>query len=239
MEPMTLREAAVRSSRSVTTLRRYIRSGRLHAEKRSGRFGPEYFVTVRDLTDAGLDPENGSRSSALAVPRSGSDERPVSLSVQDRYRSIPEGVPLSLYQDLQMKHEQLLVQYGMVRAGGLRVMELQTELESRQRKLEDAELELKRLRERSGRESAELLKRLRAARHELEGRGLEIAALQEKVKALEMMTRNAVTNETIEKQFRQIRDQTRRVEEMNSRRKWTSDERRAPRRLPRTSQPDH
>lgn len=239
MEPMTLREAAVRSSRSVTTLRRYIRSGRLRAEKRCGRFGPEYFVTVRDLTDAGLDPENGNRSSALAASRPGPDRTTDAVAVRDRDRSIGEGVPLSLYQELQMKHEQLLVQYGMVRAGGLRVMELQTELESRQRKLDDAELELKRLRERLGHEGAELKKRLKAARHELEGRSLEIAALREKVKALEMMTRNAVTNETIEKQFRQILDQTRRVEEMKSRRKWTSDERRATRRPPRDRQPEH
>jgi len=239
MEHMTLREAALRSSRSVTTLRRYIRSGRLRAEKRCGRFGPEYFVTVRDLTDAGLDPEDGHHSHAIAARRPGPEETPGALALRNRDRSSPEGVPLSLYQDLQMKHEQLLVQYGMVRAGGLRVMELQTELENRQRRLDDAELELKRLRQRLAHENVEFKKRLEAARHELEGRGLEIAALQEKVKALEMITRNAVTNETIEKQFSQIREQTRRVEEMKSRRKWTTDERRAPRRLPPTHQPDH
>ena len=33
MDRMTLREAAEKTSRSITTLRRYIRSGRLHAEK--------------------------------------------------------------------------------------------------------------------------------------------------------------------------------------------------------------
>ena len=37
---------------------------------------------------------------------------------------------------------------------------------------------------------------------ELEGRGLEIAALREKIRGLEMLTRNAVTNETIERQVR-------------------------------------
>ena len=36
-----------------------------------------------------------------------------------------ETIPIRLFEDLQMKHEQLLVQYGMVRAGGLRAMELQ------------------------------------------------------------------------------------------------------------------
>jgi hypothetical protein len=239
MEPMTLREAAQRSSRSITTLRRYIRSGRLHAEKRQGRFGPEYFVTVRDLTDAGLDPENGARPGAIATRGAGPERAPTLPVQRERERLVPDNVPLALYEDLQMKHEQLLVQYGMVRAGGLRVMELQTELEKRQRRLEDAESESQRMRERHGREIAEFRKRLETARHELEGRSLEIAALQEKVKALEMMTRNAVTNETIEKQFRQIQDQARRVQEMKSRRKWTTGERTAVRRPPGTDTPDH
>jgi len=37
---MTLREAAERTDRSVTTLRRYIRNGRLRAEMREGRYDP-------------------------------------------------------------------------------------------------------------------------------------------------------------------------------------------------------
>jgi len=239
MEPMTLREAALRSSRSITTLRRYIRSGRLRAEKRHGRFGPEYFVTVRDLTDAGLDPDNGSRTTAIAPGRTAPEDAGPLAAVPGRERATLETVPLSLYLDLQMKHEQLLVQYGMVRAAGLRVMELQTELESRQRKLDETELEAKRLRERVGLIGAEHKAQLEAARRELEGRSLEIAALQEKVKALEMMTRNAVTNETIENQFRQIMDQSRRVEEMKARRKWSSDERAAVRQPERADSPDH
>lgn len=239
MEPMSLREAALRSSRSITTLRRYIRSGRLRAQKRRGRFGPEYFVTARDLIDAGLDPENGAANGAIATRHCASHLAPAGGVAPERTHLAPGSVPLSLYEDLQMKHEQLLVQYGMVRAGGLRVMELQTELEKRQRGLEDAESELRRLRERHGLELAEYKKRIEEARHELEGRSLEIAALQEKVKALEMMTRNAVTNETIEKQFRRIQDQTRRVEEMKSRRKWTSGERAALRQPPRTDPPNH
>ena len=53
-KPMTLREAAERTSRSITTLRRYIRAGRLRAEKRHGRFGPEYYVSAAELIQAGL-----------------------------------------------------------------------------------------------------------------------------------------------------------------------------------------
>jgi transposase len=48
MERLSLREAAERTARSVTTLRRYIRAGRLQAQKAPGRFGPEYFVTEED-----------------------------------------------------------------------------------------------------------------------------------------------------------------------------------------------
>ena len=46
MERMTLREAAGRTSRSVTTLRRYIRSGRLAAEKLVLRLATLVTVTV-------------------------------------------------------------------------------------------------------------------------------------------------------------------------------------------------
>src|SRR5262245_36346469 len=103
-EPMTLREAAERTDRSVTTLRRYIRSGRLRAEMREGRYGPEYFVSAQDLSEAGL----AARSTtALALA-------PASEALLDRLAR--ETVPAPLYQELQMKHEQLLVQYGMVRA---------------------------------------------------------------------------------------------------------------------------
>ncbi len=50
METMTLREAAKRTSRSVTTLRRYIRNGRLAARKRPGRFGGFEFFEACDAT---------------------------------------------------------------------------------------------------------------------------------------------------------------------------------------------
>jgi hypothetical protein len=239
MERMTLREAAERSSRSITTLRRYIRSGRLHAEKRSGRYGPEYYVSEQDLREAGLEPKEARRSTALASRSSAGTETALSTAQATAGRPFDDSVPLSLYQDLQMKHEQLLVQYGMVRAGGLRVMELQSELETRQKRLDETESQVSRLRQELKRGASALGKRLAEAQNELEGRNLEIAALQEKVRALEMMTRNAVTNETIEKQFDLIKDQTRRVEELKSRRKWTTGERVARRVTPRSHGHDH
>jgi len=239
MERMTLREAAERSSRSITTLRRYIRSGRLHAEKRYGRYGLEYFVSLQDLADAGLEPDAGNRAGTLAARSStGTALRPAAQP-SELQRPAQESVPLSLYQDLQMKHEQLLVQYGMVRAGGLRVMELQAELENRQRKLEAAQSVVSRQRQRLEQGSSAVSDQLEQAQRELEGRNLEIAALQEKVRALEMMTRNAVTNETIDKQFRQIMAQTRRVEQIKSRTKCSADRRSSWQSPQHDEQPDH
>jgi hypothetical protein len=218
MERLSLREAAVRTARSVTTLRRYVRGGRLAAEKLPGRFGPEYFVTWADLEAAGLSangtpaarPEPGN--GALAI--FGSGAHPVPAAPLDRV--LRETVPVSLFQDLQMKHEQLLVQYGMVRAGGLRVLEMQSELESRRRQLEEAQAETARVKERVAREAGDLRKRLREAELELEGRRVEAAALREKVRALEMLTRNSVTNEAIERQFADVMEQVRRVDRLSA-----------------------
>jgi len=208
MVTMTLREAAQRASRSVTTLRRYIRSGRLVAEKRRGRFGPEYFVSTEALADAGLETSAESPPRDLA-PRG--PQAPVSTS-----GSLPaqHSVPVSLFQELQMKHEQLLVQYGMVRVGGMRVLELRGDLDSKQRELEASEARIARIRRKFREETKRLQQLLRRVELEQEGRGLEIAALREKVRALEMLTRNSATNATIEKQFSEVMEQMQRIDRM-------------------------
>jgi hypothetical protein len=220
MERLSLREAAVRTARSVTTLRRHIRSGRLSADKAPGRFGPEYFVTPEQLDAAGLtaaardaaaETEPASGTVALATRAGAEHELSGPLT-----RLIRETIPISLFQELQMKHEQLLVQYGMVRAGGLRVLEMQAELETRKRGLDDAQAENTRIKERLAREAGDLRKRLRETELELEGRRLETAALREKVRALEMLTRNRITNETIDRQFSEVVDQMRRIERMTA-----------------------
>jgi hypothetical protein len=215
MERINLREAARRSARSVTTLRRYIRSGNLVADKLPGRFGPEYFVTAEQLAAAGLDaPEADSvRPDSKLVARSPSA---ASLAAAPLDRVLRDSVPISLFQDLQLKHEQLLVQYGMVRAGGLRVLDMQAELETRRRQIEDAQAENTRVKERLAREAGELRKRLREAELELEGRRVEAAALRVKVKGLEMLTRNRVTNEEIDRQFSDVMDQMRRVDKLTA-----------------------
>jgi len=208
MVTMTLREAAGRTSRSVTTLRRYIRSGRLVAEKRRGRFGPEYFVSEQALADAGLQNDPAVEPSGLArrstAPLVGPDHGdPGGVSV-----------PVSLFQELQMKHEQLLVQYGMMRVGGMRVLELRSELATKQRDLEASEERISGLRRKFRDETARLKQLLRRVELEQEGRGLEIAALREKVRGLEMLTRNSTTDATIEKQFSEVMEQMRRIDRM-------------------------
>jgi hypothetical protein len=220
MERLNLRVAAERTSRSVTTLRRYIRSGRLAADKLPGRFGPEYFVTVEQLETAGLDRKDpaaastdpGSPGSAL-VASSGSSRSSSSAPLDRVFR---DSVPVFLFQDLQLKHEQLLVQYGMVRAGGLRVLEMQAELDTRRREIEVAQAENMRVKERLAREAGDLRKRLREAELELEGRRIEAAALREKVRGLEMLTRNNVTNEEIDRQFSDVMAQMRRVDRLTA-----------------------
>jgi hypothetical protein len=212
MQSMTLREAARRSSRSVTTLRRYIRSGRLAAQKRRGRFGPEYFVSERALAEAGLEP--GPREDAGDLVR-----RPTRApaTTTDPAPSEPT-VPVSLFQELQMKHEQLLVQYGMVRVGGMRVLELRSELEAKRRELEASEARIARLRRKFRDETSRLKQLLRRVELEQQGRGLEVAALREKVRGLEMLTRNSATNATIERQFSDVMEQMRRIDHLTGQR---------------------
>jgi hypothetical protein len=208
MVTMTLREAAHRTSRSVTTLRRYIRSGRLVAEKRRGRFGPEYFVSGKGLADAGLE------TNAESPPRDLASRRPSPPASSSGGSPAELSIPVSLFQELQMKHEQLLVQYGMVRVGGMRVLELRADLDSKQRELEASEARIARVRRKFREETRRLQQLLRRVELEQEGRGLEIAALREKVRALEMLTRNSATNATIEKQFSEVIEQMQRIDRL-------------------------
>ncbi|MBZ5639445.1 MAG: helix-turn-helix domain-containing protein [Acidobacteriia bacterium] len=230
MERMTLREAAERVGLSVTTLRRYIRRGRLRAEKLAGRFGPEYFVSDEGLETAGLD--GSDRRAAPPDPVRG----PIRSLTKVPSR---EMLPIGLYQELQMKHEQLLVQYGMVRASGLRMLELQGDLDAKRREVEECRAEIVRLRDRLATETTLLRQKLRAADLEVEGRGLEIAALREKVRGLEMLTRNAVTSETIERQFASVMEQKQVVDRLTEQRETARSPRRPWPPAERPAEPEH
>lgn len=203
---MNLREAAERTRRSVTTLRRYVRGGRLRAVKEDGRYGPEYFVSERDLEDAGLVVQGAAapdRSPDASLERAGSGGPPASRG----------GVPVDLFRELQWKHEQLLVQYGMMRAGGLRAVELREQVADREREIDRQQQEIAALRRRLAGETARLERELRQARFELEGRDLEIEALRQKVRGLELLTRNQVTSESIDEQVASLMRQAGRVEQ--------------------------
>ena len=206
MDRLTLRDAAERTSRSVTTLRRYIRSGRLRADKTHGRYGPEYLIDQEALSAAGL------RADAL-VGAPGS--APAFVTSFDS--PLREYVPASLYQELQMKHEQLLVQYGMVRAGGLRLMELRGQMEDRERAVSTSEAELVAVKDRAARETALLRRRLRETELELEGRSLEVAALREKLRTIERLHPEAQAGNAIEQQIADVAEQRRRVERLQAR----------------------
>jgi len=211
--PMTLREAADRTSRSITTLRRYIRAGRLRAEKRHGRYGPEYFVTAGDLIAAGFD--LGEEDRCMLPARREPDQTALAGAVEKTLdRALRESVPLPLHQELLMKHEQLLVQYGMVRAAGMKVLDLQSELETRRTSLDDADRTIERLRSQLARETSLLSQRLRQAELALEGKRIEVATLREKVREFELLARNAVTTESVERQVAEVFRQTRRVRAM-------------------------
>ena len=212
MERMTLREAAQHTARSITTLRRYIRSGRLHAEKRFGRFGPEYYLSPQDLREAGLTVEKPPIRDLPVATNAGANLPATTVALEQ----VATSVPLCLFQELQMKHEQLLVQYGMIRAAGMRSMDVRNRLEQAQAKLAKLQEQKDRRNHAKSEHDEQLGKQLREAHLELEGRALEILALKEKVRGLEMLTRNGITNETIDKQFNEVVDQSRRLQRLRS-----------------------
>jgi SMC interacting uncharacterized protein involved in chromosome segregation len=100
----------------------------------------------------------------------------------------------------------------MVRAGGMRVMELQADLESRNQEIVNLKQDVAVLKSRLQDSSTPFVKRIHEAELELKGRQLEIDALTEKVRGLEMLTRNSATNRSIESQFSDLLDQEYRVE---------------------------
>ena len=134
-----------------------------------------------------------------------------------------EMVPVDLFRELAMKHEQLLVQYGMVRVGGQKLMEYKAEAERLDQELQAARDGAKIERDRFAQEVGFLKKHLRQAELEIEQRNQEIASLREKVRILELISRNAITTESIEHQFLRVLDKKLELEEMQA---TSSDERR-------------
>jgi excisionase family DNA binding protein len=195
---LTIREASRLIGRTPATVRRYIRSGRLRAEKEIGKFGEEYKIRREDL---------------LALGFSADGELPVRV-VQE----LPEAraqaprevmVPSSLYNELLLKHEQLLVQYGMIRAGGQKLLEYKAVAETKDDELQKAEDRYQSLRARAIKEIQFLRKHLREAELEVEERNIEITLLQEKIKRLEAAAAHAATDDGFDKNIVEIREKER------------------------------
>lgn len=193
---MTLRQAADRTGLSTTTLRRYIKSGRVKARLIPGRYGPEYVVADDDLEGAGL-AQDGAEGVALSpLPR-----RPAVEPAPPAPAVSTDLVPGMLYRELLMKHEQLLVQVGMLRAGGRQLYENRQEMERKADEAARANGELERVRERHAREIGMLKTRLRQAELALAERDEEIQGLRRELLRQEMAQRNASTLRSIEREF--------------------------------------
>ena len=204
MTLLTIRDAARLIGRTPATIRRYIRSGRLKAEKGDGKFGEEYRILREDLLALGFSPSSGTSTD---LPEKAG-------SMVPRLPTREELVPISLYSELLLKHEQLLVQYGMIRAGGQKLLEFKADAEAKTEDLQTAEERYQSLRMRAVREIRFLRKHMRQAEIEIEERNIEITLLQEKIKRLEMAAAGAASSEGLDSKLNEIRDKERTIARM-------------------------
>lgn len=192
---MTLRQAAEHTGLSATTLRRYIKSGRLRARLIPGRYGPEYVVTDEELGAARLLAAATHAEDGLLADPTGAE-----LAVSGN----GDFVSGMLFRELLMKHEQLLVQYGMLRVGGQQVYEARQESERRAKEAEAAISELGRLRDRHAKEIGELKARLRQGELALAEKDEELRELRLRLQRAEIDARNAATAQAIDHQFQRL-----------------------------------
>src|SRR5256712_4180434 len=195
---LTIREASQLIGRTPATVRRYIRSGRLKADKEIGKFGEEYKIRREDLLALGF-------PAPTELP---ARVEPTLPSVREREQR-EALVPAALFNDLLMKHEQLLVQYGMIRAGGQKLLEFKAAAEAGEEELQKAEERYQALRARAIREIQVLRQHLREAEIEVEERHIEITLLQEKIKRLDMAAAHAASVDTFDKSVVEIRQKER------------------------------
>lgn len=205
---MTLRHAAAKTSLSATTLRRYIKQGRLKARLIPGRYGPEYVVDDEDLREAELMPEASRPRPTLVEPAPVPAQSPAVVDLPVPAAVLPpnsvviaDAVPGLLYRELLMKHEQLLVQFGMLRVSGQQIFEYREEAEHRAREAQESAAELAAIRDRHAREIGLLKTRLRQAELEIAARDDEIVRLQGEVRKLEIASRNMAMTIRIDELF--------------------------------------
>jgi excisionase family DNA binding protein len=199
MKTLTIRQASEVMGRAPATIRRYIKSGRLPAEKEQGKFGEEFRIKSEDLHALGLAREENP------LPGPDPERRPLPV----RWAPSEDGerlVPRDLYSELVMKHERLLVQYGMVRAGGVKLLEARADLEMKDSLLADREREIRELKERSEKEIGFLQNHLRQAEIEIEDRNIEIALLQEKLRRVELASASSEAVRSFDEEVRTLRE---------------------------------
>ncbi|HEV8336932.1 MAG TPA: helix-turn-helix domain-containing protein [Candidatus Polarisedimenticolia bacterium] len=210
MKTLSIRQASETIGRAPATVRRYIKSGRLPAQKEQGKFGVEFRIREEDLEGLGL-----ARGEALVR-----SEPAGSIALAPRE---PAGldagrwVPRELYSELVMKHERLLVQYGMIRAGSHKTLEYRAAAEMKDALLAEREKEIRESRERADKEIDFLQHHLRQAEVEIEDRNIEISLLQEKVRRLETAAAGAAAVRSFEEEVRAIREQESRAAEASPR----------------------
>ena len=203
MTLLTIREASQLIGRTPATIRRYIRSGRLRAGKEIGKFGEEYKIAREDLLALGFS------TTASDLPA-----RVEQLPMPAAPRPAPDGpasVPITLFNELLMKHEQILVQYGMIRAGGQKLLEYKADAEAKDEELQRLHDRYQALRARAAREIRFLRKHLRQAEIEIEDRNIEITLLQEKVRRLEATDVGTTPLEGFEAKVVEIRQKERAI----------------------------
>jgi DNA repair exonuclease SbcCD ATPase subunit len=202
---MTLRQAAERTGLSATTLRRYIKAGKLKARLIPGRYGPEYVVDEEALEEARLDgqtniPPRSSQPDAEEKPA----QSPVRREAPPPAGGSADSVPGLLYRELLMKHEHLLVQYGMLRVSGQQLYEIRQEAEQKAEEARRAAAELRRQRERHAREIGELKTKLRRAELEIAERETRARELEQRLARVEMELRNASTARAMDAEFARV-----------------------------------
>ena len=199
MTTLTIRQASEVVGRAPATIRRYIKSGRLPAAKDQGKFGEEFRIRLEDLQGLGL----ARAEPPDAAPAPPSSDLPVRWAPAAPAEA---GIPRDLYSELVMKHERLLVQYGMVRAGGVKLLEARADLEAKDSLLAEREREIREIKERSEREIGFLQSHLRQAEIEIEDRNIEIALLQEKLRRLEVAAAGAAAVRSFDEEVRTMQD---------------------------------
>jgi excisionase family DNA binding protein len=200
MKTLSIREASEAVGRAPATIRRYIKSGRLRALKEQGKFGEEYRIREEDLGGLGVAPSRPpvprEDRSEKTPPRQEIAARPLMEELSSRF------VPRDLYSELSMKHERLLVQYGMVRAGGTKLLEAQADLARLDALLGEREKEIGQLRERYEKEIGFLQDALRKAEIEIEDRNIEVTLLRDQIRRVEMTAASAPAIRSFEEEIR-------------------------------------